>query len=152
MSPACRACLCYGYGMTRQQVAKRLGKSLATVRRLEGVRLRPTQDSRGVHHFDPDEVEALARDIDSGSVALWQELRPGFRDSAAADHGNECDCCAELEQEADALRDLLEQQRLTHRRELTALEAEHNRQRAKHEAEALELATQVNELLASLDD
>jgi len=130
--------------MTRQQVAKRLGKSLATVRRLEGVRLRPLQDSRGVHHFDPDEVEALARDIDSGSVALWQELRAGFEDPTASDHGNACDRCTELEQEAGALRDLLEQQRGTHRRELTALQA-------KHDAEAHELATQVNDLLATLD-
>jgi len=47
--------------LTRSGVAKRLGKSLATVRRMEGVELHPTRDERGVHHFDPEEVEAVAR-------------------------------------------------------------------------------------------
>lgn len=46
--------------LTRAGVAKRLGKSIATVRRIEGVELHPTSDERGVHHFDPDEVDAVA--------------------------------------------------------------------------------------------
>ena len=41
----------------RAQVAKRLGKSVATVRRLEGVELFPTLDEDGTRHFDPAEVE-----------------------------------------------------------------------------------------------
>jgi len=130
--------------MTRQQVAKRLGKSLATVRRLEGVRLRPTQDSRGVHHFDPDEVEALARDIDSGSVTLWQELRDRFGDPTMSDQGITCDHCAELEREAEALREQLEQQRLKHRRDLDALQT-------AHDVEARALVAEVEELLETLD-
>jgi hypothetical protein len=52
--------------LTRSQVAKRLGKSIATVRRLEGVHLFPRKDRRGVHWFEEYEVEALARSIRSG--------------------------------------------------------------------------------------
>ncbi len=52
---------CYQVTMlTRSQVARRLGRSLATVRRAEGKALHPTVDGRGVHQFDPVEVDALA--------------------------------------------------------------------------------------------
>lgn len=47
--------------LTRSGVAKRLGKSIATVRRMEGVELHPVVDARGVHRFNPDEVERVAR-------------------------------------------------------------------------------------------
>jgi hypothetical protein len=50
-------------------VAKRLGKSIATVRRMEGVELHPMRDTRGVNRFDPDEVERLAQAERSGSRA-----------------------------------------------------------------------------------
>jgi hypothetical protein len=130
--------------MTRQQVAKRLGNSLATVRRLEGVRLTPVQDARGVHHFDPDEVEALARDIQSGNVTLWQELGP-TSGTAAEDTERPCLSCIELEEQVRVLRDQLRDQRVRHERELASLEA-------KHEREAREVATQVAELLASFED
>lgn len=64
-----RARPCYLHRtMTRQQ-------SVATVRRIEGVLLHPTLDSRGTYRFDDDEVEALARDTESGRVTLWQVLR-----------------------------------------------------------------------------
>jgi hypothetical protein len=46
--------------MTRAHVARRLGKSIATVRRLEGTELHPKVDDRGVNQFDPNEVERLA--------------------------------------------------------------------------------------------
>lgn len=45
--------------LTRSQVARRLGKSVATIRRLEGHVLFPSQDWRGVHWFDDWEVEQL---------------------------------------------------------------------------------------------
>lgn len=45
--------------LTRAQVARRLGKSIATVRRLEGVALHPVIDDEGVHRFDETEVERL---------------------------------------------------------------------------------------------
>jgi hypothetical protein len=46
--------------LTRSQVARRLGKSLATVRRLEGSSLHPRRDDNGVHWFDESEVQRLA--------------------------------------------------------------------------------------------
>jgi hypothetical protein len=47
--------------MTRGQVAKRIGKSIATVRRLEGSKLHPTRDANGFLRFDPNEVDRVAR-------------------------------------------------------------------------------------------
>jgi len=47
--------------LTRAGVAKRLGKSIATVRRMEGVELHPSVDTRGVRRFNPEEVERIAR-------------------------------------------------------------------------------------------
>jgi len=52
--------------LTRSQVARRLGKSVATVRRLEGIVLHPKTDRRGTKRFDAHEVEALRRDVDHG--------------------------------------------------------------------------------------
>jgi hypothetical protein len=43
--------------LTRAQVAKRLGKSIATVRRMEGTALHPWRDEAGVHRFHPSEVD-----------------------------------------------------------------------------------------------
>lgn len=128
--------------MTRQQVAKRLGKSLATVRRLEGVRLRPVQDGRGVHRFDPAEVEALASDIEAGQVALWQELGPTSGDR---DHTSECADCADL-------KERIESERSNHQRELASLQADHERQIARYDADARALVAQVAELLAGLEE
>jgi hypothetical protein len=51
--------------LTRTQVARRIGKSLATVRRLEGVQLHPHVDANGVHRFEVREVELLARRLHS---------------------------------------------------------------------------------------
>jgi hypothetical protein len=51
--------------LTRKQVAIRLQVSTSSVRRLEGTRLHPQQDERGVWWFDPSDVESLA---DEGSV------------------------------------------------------------------------------------
>lgn len=47
-------------GLVRAEVAARLGRSIAAVRRLEWDRLHPIADERGVWRFDPAEVEALA--------------------------------------------------------------------------------------------
>ena len=47
--------------LKRSHVAKRLGRSLATVRRLEGVELHPIIDGDGVHLFDEAEVDEVAR-------------------------------------------------------------------------------------------
>jgi hypothetical protein len=44
--------------LTRKEAALRLGKSIATIRRLEGSHLNPRMVG-GVHRFDPEEVEEL---------------------------------------------------------------------------------------------
>ena len=67
--------------LTRSQVAKRLGKSVAAVRRIGGVLLDPVQDARGVYRFNADDVDKLACDIARGDVSIWEEI------GAAADDG-----------------------------------------------------------------
>lgn len=47
--------------LTRKQVAARLRRSVATVRRLEGRALHPRRDAQGVHWFSAEEVERLRR-------------------------------------------------------------------------------------------
>jgi hypothetical protein len=49
--------------ITRKQVARRIGKSIATVRKMEGVSLHPNPDAKGVHWFDEEEVEAVVEHI-----------------------------------------------------------------------------------------
>ena len=46
--------------LTRDDVAKRLGVSVSTVRRLEGSKLHPLVTANGVRRFKPDDVERLA--------------------------------------------------------------------------------------------
>jgi hypothetical protein len=48
--------------LTRGDVARRLRKSIATVRRLENRVLFPVRDERGVRWFDEAEVERVRRD------------------------------------------------------------------------------------------
>ena len=45
--------------LTRAEVARRLGVSVTTLRRMEGTKLHPTRRSDGVHVFDETEVEAV---------------------------------------------------------------------------------------------
>jgi len=83
--------------MTRKQVALRLGKSLATVRRIEGVLLHPTRDARGVHQFDDSEVEALARRVMDGHVQLSQEFSATNGETYDSEPREPCEKCAGLE-------------------------------------------------------
>jgi len=126
--------------MTRRQVAKRLGKSLATVRRLEGNRLHPVRDVRGVHHFDPDEVEALAQDVLDGAVTLWQELSAAPGVSGI----HTCPNCHELERCISRLSAALDDERRNHDQHITALTADHDR-------EAAALVDRLEDLLATMD-
>ena len=132
--------------MTRQQVAQRLGKSVATVRRIEGVLLHPTVDSRGTHRFDDDEVEALAHDIQSGKVTVWQELQRGSSDPTGSvvdlAKPQVCVDCIDLSREVEQLRDELKAQRTRHQRERQQLEAE----RHEFEVQLVELMTAVESL------
>jgi len=45
--------------LTRGQVARRLGTSLSTVRRMEGEQLKPIIGARGVHYFEETEIQAV---------------------------------------------------------------------------------------------
>jgi hypothetical protein len=56
--------------LTRIQVARRLGKSLSTVRRLEGTQLHPQVDHAGVHRFDQTEVDQMAAKIRQSGRSL----------------------------------------------------------------------------------
>src|SRR5450432_2893768 len=48
-----------GRFLTRRQVARRLGLSLSTVRRMEGVQLKPIVGERGVRYFEETEIQAV---------------------------------------------------------------------------------------------
>lgn len=67
--------------MTRSAVAKALGRSVATVRKLEGVKLFPERNDAGTWLFDPEEVKALAREVHQTGRALPSGNRP-FVDAA----------------------------------------------------------------------
>ena len=45
--------------LTRGQVARRLGTSLSTVRRMEGEQLKPIIGPRGVYYFEETEIQAV---------------------------------------------------------------------------------------------
>jgi hypothetical protein len=60
--------------MTRTDVARRIGKSVATVRRLEGVELHPIVDEDGVHLFDEAEVERLANRLSGAPQSHEREV------------------------------------------------------------------------------
>jgi len=45
--------------LTRGQVARRLGLSLSTVRRMEGVQLKPIVGARGVRYFEETEIQTV---------------------------------------------------------------------------------------------
>jgi hypothetical protein len=61
--------------LTRAGVARRLGKSIATVRRMEGVELHPEVDDRGVHWFDIREVDTLRRGATNDERRQFDEKR-----------------------------------------------------------------------------
>ncbi|HYQ41911.1 MAG TPA: hypothetical protein VER11_08080 [Polyangiaceae bacterium] len=48
-----------GNRLTRAQVAQRLGLSLSTVRRMEGVQLNPIVGEGGVHYFEETEIQTV---------------------------------------------------------------------------------------------
>ena len=51
--------------LTRDDVAKRLGVSISTVRRLEGSRLHPLIDEKSVRRFKASDVERLAKELEA---------------------------------------------------------------------------------------
>ena len=51
--------------LTRDDVAKRLGVSISTVRRFEGTRLHPVIDAKSVRRFKASDVERLAKELNA---------------------------------------------------------------------------------------
>jgi DNA-binding transcriptional MerR regulator len=51
--------------LTRDDVAKRLGVSVSTVRRLEGARLHPLIDNKSVRRFKASDVERVAKELEA---------------------------------------------------------------------------------------
>lgn len=135
--------------LTRSGVAKRLGKSLATVRRMEGVELHPTRDERGVHRFDPDEVEAVARGETSYRGHRADESR-GFDEDDAADSLSELLARREAQQRAeeDDLRRLREREEQERRQ---AIQREVERQ-VSTRIEQFEKERLLGELLATIEE
>lgn len=66
--------------LTRSQVARRLGKSIATVRRLEDRALHPVRGAHDVRLFDDWEVDRLKRD--PGRLAQFAQS-PWFKRNRA---------------------------------------------------------------------
>ena len=84
--------------MRRAQVAKRIGKSVATVRRLEGMGLFPTVDEDGTHRFDPAEVEAFAARMDRSTPPQSAWLRAELA-RRAEEEADDRDHAARLERQ-----------------------------------------------------
>jgi hypothetical protein len=73
--------------LTRAGVARRLRKSIATVRRMEGLDLHPTVDGHGVHYFDVREVDAVrSRRPDSGERPPWPRARDQRRSARPTEY------------------------------------------------------------------
>lgn len=88
--------------LTRSQVARRIGRSLATVRRLEGKELHPRPDARGVNRFDPGEVDALAdRLMETGSVPALHDDGPP---SAESDYRQDAQTITKLTADVENLQ------------------------------------------------
>jgi hypothetical protein len=138
--------------MTRKQVADRLGRSLATVRRLEGSLLHPRRDSRGVHHFKRDEVEALARDLAAERVPLTSTRRSSD-DGWESERLDEAPChtCVDLQEEVDSLNDQLDALRRAHEQEVEELQQESERAKAQLRDEMSELERIVNDFVSTME-
>src|SRR3954463_649143 len=113
--------------MTRKQVAQRLGKSIATVRRIEGVLLHPRQDARGIRHFDPRAVEALVKDVAEGTVSLIPDLPSRWVSGHARGDANDCEQCVALSTDIERLHMNLDEQRREHRLLVERLQNERER-------------------------
>ncbi len=110
---------CYMFRMmTRGEVARRLGKSIATVRRMEGSVLHPRRDEQGVLRFSSEEVERVARGMRGGTPGA---LPPSALRSAWFDSDDE--------------EETLDPEEIEHRERMRKREAESN---AAAEAQRLE--------------
>lgn len=160
--------------LTRSGVAKRLGKSLATVRRMEGFELHPRKNQAGVHLFDPAEVDRVARGETNRdhSHRLSDLTQRGIIEEGEDEDGMSADEYEELleEYEIDAARErklrreaeqaLCDERQARERAGALAnqqvREALHRAEQADRDATAFQIVTFLDSLsdrdLAALDD
>lgn len=114
--------------------------------------LHPRRDARGVHRFDRDEVEALARDLDAGRLSL-ADARRSDADESYDGHVYEAPCsrCADLQEEVNALNDELERVQRSHRREVETLQQESERAQAELRSELSAIERVVNDFAATME-
>jgi hypothetical protein len=145
--------------LTRTQVARRLGRSIATVRRLEGEGLHPVTDERGVHWFDEREVDRLlfanrGHGRRSATASEWLSKQAGDESPGEEEAQQPIDAATALE--ARAAR-VAEQEAEVARREadVTCVLEKHARlesaERERERRERDELSTAAIELLIELD-
>lgn len=127
--------------LTRRQAAAHLGKSLATIRRLEGIRLNPRMVN-GVYRFDPQEVESLRGESLPEAWGL-SPARDGRTRQRREDIGREVAARQRAEHERDELRKALE----ASKRQLDALRRERDE---LHESLATATRT-LSELVDALE-
>lgn len=90
--------------MTRGEVARRLGKSIATVRRLEGRVLFPTKRRNGRWWFDPLEVDQLSRNpvrFQAIARSTWFTARIQRLESSGLDRPWKCRAPPDIPHEID---------------------------------------------------
>jgi hypothetical protein len=138
--------------VTRQQVARLLRKSVATVRRLEGVLLHPVEDSKGVWRSDLAEVEQLAADVDEGRVNLWDAMNGVDAGVVQRDTDEPCERCVELQGRAAEMESALSRLRRQHAAQVQSLQSQNFEERAKALKEAREFERDVALLLAEVND
>jgi hypothetical protein len=135
--------------LTRSGVAKRLGKSIATVRRMEGVELHPTLGADGVHLFDPGEVDDVACGRRGPTPHRIADLTARGLVTEGDDPTDAESRVAELESE-------LARERTAHAAALAKVQQEAREKEQQAAAEAHELAALLDSIpdrdLAALDE
>lgn len=103
-------------------MARRLGKSVTTVRRLEGSLLHPRRDASGVLRFNPVEVDRVAQAMRRGELGPLSSSR--FRTD-------------EVESDNDDDDEILDREEIEHRERMKRAEAESNAASEARRAERL---------------
>lgn len=147
----CRHVHVLRYGvLTRTQVARRLGRSVATVRRIEGVLLFPATDARGVHRFRDTDVDALAENVKRGRVKLVDAMRSAYSGKTIVRGKRHMDCpgCRAKDEELRAIHAELS----WHKQELEASLVLPGQGGARQRnSDITDLAIQVADLLATIN-